>query len=82
MTESPGWMNSTPLIEECMAQSAMISEMDVNASHAFEYGCGIDSEEIARKDVLAVVLETIGVLRRRGLINETGLELIQREMGE
>ena len=82
MTESPGWINSTPLIEECMMQRPMLEEIDINYSHSFEHGCGKDSEQLAISDVRAIVVETISVLRRRGLVNQQGLELIHRETGE
>jgi len=67
MTESPGWINSTPLIEECSRE-------------CLKWYKGRDPLrwEYARPNVESI----LSVLRRRGLINQQGLELIQREMGE
>ena len=72
MTESPGWINSTPLIEEMATKIG---------NYIYGY---VDSEETPNtwETSMSLAKQAIGVLRYRGLINQQGLELIQREMGE
>ena len=73
MTESPGWINSTPLIEECAEALCYANDWD-EYLHYYPK----DQPEAYAKAVNSI----LSVLRRRGLVNQQGLELIQREMGE
>ena len=74
MTESPGWINSTPLIEELTSEA-------LNGYHEGNlYYRDANAPEIDRCRFASLAI--LSALRRRGLITEQGLELIQREMGE
>ena len=75
MTESPGWINSTPLIEECAEAIDSAGVKWLLDKSSAKFGWADVPSNVFGEAVLSV-------LRRRGLINETGLELIQREMGE
>lgn len=75
MTEEPGHMQSKPLMEE-MAIEMMshdiqaLPDSPLFAIHWEEYSSGYKFNAEKAMDVL----------RRRGLINEQGLEIIKREM--
>ena len=78
MIESPGWINSTPLIEECAKE--LHQGLGGNGWAYSNYG---EDELRYKMDSLeSGVTSILIVLRRRGLITSQGLELIQREMGE
>lgn len=69
MTETePGAINKPNLIEECQMA---IFDLEHAARHD-PYGLMIVSTN-------ARVMAVIGVLRSRGLLNELGLEIIQRD---
>lgn len=77
MTNTPGHLQEWPLIEEC---ADAVRSGEICRSPARTMPSWSDLEPWMQELYRETVLDVLEVLRRRGLINEQGLEIIKREM--
>jgi len=80
MKDHPGYLQELPLMGEILSQTSAYEVKETLASYCMSQGFSEHADKWATEDLESVILSVLEVLRRRGLINEQGLEIIKGEM--